>query len=130
MIIELQVVIFIVVLTTALIFIQQLHIDVLMGAKYARSNRAEQKLASAFGGRIDRALENTKENIVLFIPIALIVALLDVSTGLTQTGAIVFAVGRVLHSISYLAGIIFVRSIGWFAGIVGIGMMIYSLVMG
>jgi len=127
---ELQILTGCVVLNVVLIFLQQFHTDIVMGVKYALSNRAEPKSISAFGGRIDRALDNMKENLLLYAPLALMVAVIDASSNLTQIGAMLFGAGRVIRAVFYLAGIIGVRSLGWFAGIVGIGLMVFSLVTG
>lgn len=128
MIVELWVLLACVLLTFVLVFVQQIHIDRTMGAKYAISNRSEPRVASAFGGRADRALANIKENLVLYAPVALMIAIAGASSGLTQLGALVFLGGRVVHAITYLAGVVLVRSLAWMAGIIGLGMMVYGLV--
>ena len=109
---------------------QQLHVDFTMGVAYALSNRAEPRRPSAFGDRVARAIDNLRENNLLFAPVALSVAVLGASTGLTQTGALVYGIGRVVHAASYLAGITVIRSLGWAAGVAGIAMMVFSLVGG
>lgn len=130
MIVELWVLLGCVALIFVLIFVQQVHIDRLMGVKFAISNRGEPKTPTAFGGRADRALENAKENTLMYAPLALIVAIVGISSNLTEMGALVFGLGRVVHAFTYLAGIIFVRSLAWMAGIIGLGMMVFSIVSG
>lgn len=128
MIVELWVLLACVMLALVLIFVQQIHIDRTMGAKYAISNRAEPRMPTDFGGRADRALENIKENLVLYAPVALMIAVAGASSGNTQLGALIFLAGRIVHAVSYLAGILLVRSLAWMAGIIGIAVMMYGLI--
>lgn len=110
-----------------LLMLQQLHLDLTEGAKYALSNRSEMIAKSALSGRIDRAINNLRENLILFTPVVLVLAAIDLSTGATQTGAIIFFIARIVHAATYVLGITVVRSLGWFAGIIGIGIMLSAL---
>ena len=110
-----------------LIMLQQLYLDLTAGAKYALSNRSEPIAKSSLAGRIDRAIMNLRENLLLFAPVVLVFAVAGISTGSTQTGAIVFFIARIVHAITYVSGIIMVRSLSWFAGIIGIGIMLSAL---
>lgn len=117
--------------STAILFIlvmlQQLNIDLTVGAKYALSNRSEPIMKTPLGGRIDRAIMNLRENLALFIPVVLVLAVSEVSTGATRTGAVVVLVARIVHAVTYVLGIILVRSLSWFTGIIGIGIMLSAL---
>ena len=42
-------------------------------------------------------------------------------------GAIVFFIARIIHALTYVLGIIVIRSLSWFAGIIGIGIMLSAL---
>lgn len=128
MTVELWVLLACVLIMLVLVFVQQIHIDRTMGAKYAISNRSDPRAPSDFGGRADRALANIIENLILYAPVALMVAIAGASSGVTQLGALIFLGGRVVHAVTYLAGIVLVRSLAWLAGIVGILMMVYGLV--
>lgn len=127
MTIELWILIGCVGMLFTLIMVQQIHVDLTVGAKYALSNRTEPKPFSPFGGRVDRAIENLKENLVLFSPIVLVLSLAGISTGLTQLGAILFFLARVVHAVTYVLGITIVRSLAWMAGIVAMGMMVVAV---
>ncbi|MBE9029165.1 MAPEG family protein [filamentous cyanobacterium LEGE 11480] len=120
--------------STVLLFVltmgQQLQLDLTLGAKYALSNRTEPKTIDGIAGRIDRAIMNLRENLLLFGPVVLVLAVAGISTGLSQTGAIVFFIARIIHAITYIAGVILIRSLAWFTGIIGIGMMLSSLFAG
>lgn len=110
-----------------LIMVQQLHTDFAIGPKYALSNREEPKPSAGISGRIDRAIINLKENLLLFMPVVLVLAIVGISTGATQTGSIVFFIARIIHAITYISGILLVRSLAWLGGMVGIGMMLTAL---
>ncbi|MGB3636216.1 MAG: MAPEG family protein [Rivularia sp. (in: cyanobacteria)] len=116
-----------VLLLFVLIMAQQLHVDLTIGPKYALSNREEAKPSTGMSGRIDRAISNLRENLLLFAPVVLVLAIAGISTGITKNGAIVFFVARIVHAVTYVLGITGVRSLAWFAGIVGIGMMLSGL---
>ncbi|MGF1514270.1 MAG: MAPEG family protein [Elainellaceae cyanobacterium] len=116
-----------VLLLFALVMVQQLHVDLTAGPKYALSNREEKKPDTALAGRIDRAILNLRENLIMFAPVVLVLAIAGISTGATRLGATLFLVARVVHAVTYILGIIGIRSAAWFAGIVGIGVMLSGL---
>ncbi|MCJ8278645.1 MAG: MAPEG family protein [Rivularia sp. ALOHA_DT_140] len=111
----------------ALVMLQQLHVDLTLGPKYALSNREEAKPNTGISGRIDRAILNLRENLLLFAPVVLVLAIVGISSGATQNGAILFFVARIVHAVTYVLGITGIRSLAWFAGIVGIGIMLSAL---
>lgn len=110
-----------------LVMLQQLHMDLTEGHKYALSNRSEPIAKSPFAERIDRVVMNLRENLLLFAPVVLVLAIADISKGSTQTGAIVFLIARIVHAITYVSRIILIRSLSWFAGIIGIGIILSAL---
>lgn len=116
-----------VLLLFTLITVQQIYVDVTLGAKYSLSNREGSKPTAVTGGRIDRAIANLMENLALFTPVVLVLGVAEISTGASQTGATVFFCARVIHAVTYVFGITVVRSLAWFAGIIGIGIMLSPL---
>ena len=110
-----------------LIMVQQLHVDLTLGPKYALSNREEAKPSTGISGRIDRAILNLRENLLLFAPVVLVLAIAGISNGATRNGAMVFFVARIVHALTYVLGITGIRSFAWLVGIVGIGMMLSAL---
>ena len=110
-----------------LVMVQQLHVDLTLCPKYALSNREEAKPSTGISGRIDRAILNLRENLSLFVPVVSVLAIAKISNGATQNGAILFFVARIVHAITYVFGITGIRSLAWFAGIVGIGIMLSAL---
>jgi uncharacterized MAPEG superfamily protein len=81
-----------------------------------------------FQARAGRTVDNHREGLTLFAPLVLIAAVSGISTELTVLGAQLFFYSRVVHAAVYLAGVPYVRPAVWTVGIVGIGMIFYSLV--
>ena len=102
----------------ALIFAQQVYNDLQKGAAWALSNRDDQEF-NATSARFERAVNNHMQNVLIFVPLALCVVLLDLTTGLTAIGAAVFLAARAGHSVTYALGVTHIRSGFWIAGIVG-----------
>ena len=70
-------------------------------------------------GRIDRAIQNYKENLLYFLPLAMLAVALDVSNFYTAAGAELFVVSRVIYVPLYLTSIPGPRSMAWAGGIIG-----------
>jgi uncharacterized MAPEG superfamily protein len=96
------------------------------GLKVGFSNRDQVPEPTPLGGRAERAAQNTKENFILFIALALTAH----AAGLGEQallGAQVFFWARVVYLAVYLAGITYVRSAVWGVGLAGLGMMAAAL---
>jgi uncharacterized MAPEG superfamily protein len=96
------------------------------GLKVGFSNRDQLPEATPLGGRAERAAQNTKENFILFIALALTAH----AAGMGEQallGAQVFFWARVVYLAVYLAGITYVRSAVWGVGLAGLGMMAAAL---
>lgn len=97
------------------------------GMMVAFGNRADLPEATGLAGRAERTARNTLENFVFFAAIALVAqASGNTSPQITQ-GAELFFWARVVYIPVYYAGIAFVRTGVWFAGIVGMAMMVLAL---
>lgn len=103
-------------LLAVLIFAEQLYNDLQKGAAWALSNRSDQAMTER-GARFDRAIRNHLENAALYVPIALVVAAAGLSTSATAIAALVFVAARIGHSLTYVLGIIYIRSAFWMVGI-------------
>lgn len=87
--------------------------------------------------RLQRNVRNHLEGIVLFIPLVVAVSLVGASvgegsvawgtTGLSAMGAQIFVASRLVHLVTYAAGIPVVRSLAWMAGLAGLAMMVAAL---
>jgi len=80
-----------------------------------------------FQARASRTVDNHREGLILFAPLVLVAAVSGVSNEMTVLGAQLFFYSRVVHAAVYLAGLPHVRPAVWAVGIVGIGMIFYSL---
>ncbi len=119
-------------LWSALLYIVQVLIaavaaDMKNGAAWGLGNRDNMPASSDFIGRSQRAYHNMAESLLPFACIALLLQSTG-STGETSAlGATVFFFSRVLYAGFYLAGITVVRSLAYFGGLIGIGMMVYQI---
>ncbi len=82
---------------------------------------------SLWQARTKRCVDNHREGLIMFAPLALIAAHQDISTTLTVWGAQLFFYSRVAHAVVYLAGLPYIRPLFWGIGIVGTLMMFLAL---
>jgi len=82
---------------------------------------------SVWQARTKRCVDNHREGLILFAPLALIAAHQDISTMMTVWGAQLFFYSRVAHAVVYLAGLPYIRPLFWSVGIVGTIMMFLAL---
>ena len=98
----------------------------LAGMRVGLSNRDQLPPATALGDRAERAAQNTKENFMLFVALALTAQL----AGLGEQalfGAQVFVCARVVYLPVYWLGITYLRSAVWGVGIAGLALMLLAL---
>ncbi|MEL6465029.1 MAG: MAPEG family protein [Pseudomonadota bacterium] len=100
-----------------LVLSQQLYNDKAKGAAWALSNREDQELPVT-SLRLARACTNHVENSVMFVPVALVLVIAGLNTGVTAVAALIFLVLRAGHALSYALGITHIRSGFWLGGIV------------
>lgn len=91
----------------------------------ARDNLPEPKV---FQARMKRVVDNHREGLTLFAPIALAAAVLSVSTPASVLGAQLFFYARVAHAALYIFGVPYVRPLAWAAGIAGTIMVFLPVV--
>ena len=96
------------------------------GMQAGLSNRDSLPEATPLGGRAERAAANSVEALLLFVPLALVahIAGKDVEALL---GAQIFFWARVAYLPIYLVGVIYLRSLVWMIGVVGLAMMVLAL---
>lgn len=90
-------------------------------------NRDNPPETSIYGKRAERALANSIEGYLIFLPLAVLLVAVpgDVDRGLLGTQA--FVVCRLFYVGVYVAGIPVVRSILWTVGHIGLVLMALSL---
>ncbi len=79
------------------------------------------------GGRATRALANMQEALPVFLALALMNMIVAPNAATAITGAWIFLAARVIYVLLYLTGVPVARTIVWFAGWVGLAMMIPPL---
>jgi uncharacterized MAPEG superfamily protein len=97
------------------------------GNAIVQGNREGAPEPTGAAGRGLRAHRNLLENLLPFAVAVLVARVAGVSDGLTVAGAWLFLGARVVHAITYVAGITKVRTLAWFAGVVGIVMIFTQL---
>lgn len=75
------------------------------------------KSPTALEGRLSRTVANSVEAAVLFVPLALIAGIMDLSNPLTQWGSAIFAAARIGYAFAYVSGIKSMRSAIWNIGL-------------
>jgi len=94
---------------------------------YLRSNRDTPPPPPVMAGRMDRALRNLLEALPVFLPLALLVEIHDITGGWSYTGAAVFFFARLAYVPAYAIGIPLLRSAVWTIGHAGLVMMVVGL---
>jgi uncharacterized MAPEG superfamily protein len=96
------------------------------GMQVGLGNRDNLPDATPLGGRAERAAANSVEALLLFVPLALVahVAGKEVEA---LSGAQIFFWARVAYLPIYLVGVIYLRSLVWMIGVVGLAMMVLAL---
>ena len=84
---------------------------------------------SVLHGRARRAQANFTEGMVMFVPLVLAAAYLDEFSALTAAGAAVFFYSRLVFAPMYWFGVPWLRTLAWFASIVGLLMIFWELVI-
>ena len=98
-----------------------------LGLSTAAGNQHDIAPWTGWNDRLNRALRNLIEAIVIFAPIALAVHLLEAGNSTSALGAQIFVAARIVHVIVFTAGIPWVRTAAWTVGVVGIVMVALPL---
>lgn len=79
-------------------------------------------------GRALRAHRNMIENLVLFAVLVLTAHVAGKANAMTALGAQIFFFARVAYALLYIAGVPWLRSLAWAAGVVGMGLILAQLI--
>ncbi len=84
---------------------------------------------SVIGARADRAAENLKENMIIFLPLALLSMVVEAADqALAVQGAMVFVVLRVVYIPAYMSGVLGLRTLVFGGSVFGLLMMVAALI--
>ena len=117
-----------VVLMFAQMLVAAMGANLQVGLSTLAGNREDMPALTGWAGRARRAHLNMLENLVLFAALVLVAHAAGKTSDTTVLGAQLFFWGRVVHAGSYIAGIPYVRTLGFFAGYVGMAMIFISIV--
>ncbi len=126
--IEFQALFGVTALLLALLCVQGGLVPATHGFKWGLGPRDEPRDPSVLQGRLSRIVANHLEGMAMFVPLILIAHLSDISTSLTQAGALVFLAGRAAFAVIYFIGIPVLRSASWTVAMVGLFMIGFELI--
>ena len=123
----------IVAATTLILFlvigVQGSLVPLTQGFGWGLGSRDEDVSKSVLQGRASRTVANQIEGMAIFIPLALIVVISDLSSDLTVLGATLYIAGRAAFAPLYLLGVPYLRTLAWTVSVIGILMIGYVVLM-
>ncbi len=98
-----------------------------VGLPTLAGNREGLSELPGWAGRAKRAHLNMIENMVLFTALVLIAAAAGKANAMTAMGAMIFFWARLAYAVIYLAGISWLRTVAWFASVIGMALIAIEL---
>src|SRR5262245_50811700 len=92
------------------------------------NNRDNLPAPKTFQARTLRVVDNHREGLIMFAPLVIAAALMQVSNSWTVLGAQMFFYARVAHAVVYLAGWPMIRPLFWSVSMAGIVLILLALV--
>ncbi|MEE4277012.1 MAG: MAPEG family protein [Halieaceae bacterium] len=87
-----------------------------LGPGYTAGPRDEPRQPTGIAGRLQRALNNHFEGLILFTIAVVVVVLGNGSSSLTENAAWAYLGARILYVPAYVSGIYLLRSVVWAVG--------------
>ncbi len=107
-------------------FMKTLHPSV--GLSWGLSPRDEEKETPLLAKRAGRAAQNFLETFPVFVGLIVFILVIGKTGSLSQTGAMIYLISRVVYFVIYVTGIPFaLRTITWMISLLGLGMMARAL---
>ncbi|MEM8657246.1 MAG: MAPEG family protein [Pseudomonadota bacterium] len=100
-----------------------------VGTKTAVGPRDTHIALTGTAGRLQRALNNHFEGLILFTLAIVVVTLGQASSGLTQICAWIYVIARIAYVPAYVSGIPALRSAIWMVGFGATALMIVSVLL-
>ncbi len=98
-----------------------------VGLPALAGNRDGLSPLTGFAGRAQRAHRNMLESLPLFTILVLVAQIAGKTNGTTLLGAELFFWGRLAHWLIYLAGIPWLRTVGWVVSVIGLILIFQEL---
>ncbi len=124
---DLKYLLFSVILTFVQVLIAAATANQAVGLAALAGNREGMAELSGIAGRARRAHLNMIENMVLFTALVVIAHVAGKANAMTAMGAMIFFWGRLAYAAVYLAGVAWVRTVCWFASVIGIALIAIQL---
>ena len=118
-----------VVILFVLISVQAIAGDKNNGLKWALGARDTANEPTVFEGRARRTVANHIESMLLFVPLALVAHIAEISGGLLTKGVWLYIIGRTLYPLAYWTGLPYARTLVWTAGVIGTVMVFLQLAL-
>ena len=87
-----------------------------VGTKYAASPRDEPRLLTGKAGRLQRAMNNHFEGLILFGIAVMVITYSGQNSSMTALASALYLIARVLYVPAYVLGLTPWRSLVWFVG--------------
>jgi uncharacterized MAPEG superfamily protein len=98
-----------------------------VGLPTLAGNRERLPEITGWAGRAKRAHLNMIENMVLFTALVLIATAAGKANAMTAMGAMIFFWSRLAYAVIYIAGISWLRTVAWFASVIGMALIAIEL---
>ena len=82
---------------------------------------------TGFHARMKRVVDNHREGLTMFAPLALIAASVVPGNAMVALGAQLFFYSRVAHAVLYIFGVPMVRPLVWVVGLVGTVLVLLAI---
>lgn len=126
---ELQAVVYTNLILFGLLMFQGSLVPVNQGLVWGLGSRDQARDRTDLQARTARTVANHIEGMLLFIPLALIVEMTQLSSSLTVWGAGLYVAGRVAFAPLYLFGVAYLRSAAWAVAILGVMLTAFPVIM-
>jgi uncharacterized MAPEG superfamily protein len=104
-------------------------VNLQLGVEYTGGNRDEQLRPTGVAGRLQRALDNHFEGLILFTIAVLVVVLGEAGNRVTEYCAWTYLWARILYVPAYASGVYLVRSLIWSVGFAATAIMLAAALL-
>jgi len=101
---------------------------IVWGVPVSIGNREHTPVLPAWAERAIRAHRNMLENFTHFAALVIVGHLVGASNNATAIGASIFFCARIVHAAVYIAGVPFIRTVAFFAGLGGEAIILAQLI--
>ena len=124
---DLKYLLFSTILTFVQVLVAAIGANQAVGLNTLAGNREGLGEIPGWAGRAKRAHLNMIENMVLFAALVLIAAAAGKANAMTAMGAMIFFWARLAYAAIYLGGIPWLRTVAWFASVIGMAIIAIEL---